>query len=231
MRSERQIAEALAARARSLFERGYTFSTGGNVSHRAAGGGLLVEASGTSLGRLGPGDFVRCDETGRAVDASGAAPSKETPLHAAIYRARSEAQAVVHLHAPGAIALSCLATPTDTGNVLPVVTPYAVMRVGRVPLLEYIAPGSARLASRVAEIAGSINAILLQNHGLVAYGPTLDHAVDTAEELEQTIRIWLTTRGTARVLEDEELAACRPLFGATIEPGTQRPVLLPGARL
>lgn len=222
-----QVVTAMIEQSRSLFARNYTYSTGGNVSHRL-GDGFVIEATNTSFGRLGPGDFADCDLDGRAVG-DGPMPSKEAPFHAAVYRRRPEARAVLHLHAPGAIALSCLAAPTDEGNVLPVITSGSITRVGRVPLLEYIPPGAPRLAARIAEVCGSVNAVLMQNHGLLTYAPTLAQAVDIAEEFEQNVRVWLATGGSARVLDDAEVAAATPLFGAAIAPGTQRPVLLPGA--
>ena len=202
-----EIIQAMCRHGRSLFERGFTVAAGGNLSHRL-GDGFLMEATATSLGRLGPGDFVLCDPSGMPVE-TGPLPSKEAPLHTAIYRRRPDANAVVHLHAASSIALGCMAEPTDTGNVLPAVSVYAALRVGRVPLIEYVRPGTAELAARVEAVCGDVNALLLSNHGLVTWAPTLDGAVDLAEELEQCARIWLATGGRARVLTDAEVAALR----------------------
>ncbi|HUS63984.1 MAG TPA: class II aldolase/adducin family protein [Kofleriaceae bacterium] len=202
-----EIIQAMCGHARSLFERGFTVAAGGNLSHRL-GDGFLMEATATSLGRLGPGDFVLCDASGAQAE-TGPLPSREVPLHAAIYRQRPDAQAVVHLHAASSIALGCLAEPTDTGNVLPPVSVYAALRVGRVPLIEYVRPGTAELAARVGDVCRDVNALLLANHGLVAWAPTLDGAVDIAEELEQCARIWLATGGRARVLTEADVAALR----------------------
>lgn len=199
-----EIIQGMCKHARSLFERGFTVAAGGNLSHRL-GDGFLMEATATSLGRLGPTDFVLCDAAGAQAE-PGPAPSKEVPLHAEIYRRRPDAQAIVHLHAASSIALGCMAEPTDTGNVLPAVSVYAALRVGRVPLLEYIQPGTARLAARVGEVCAGVHALLLSNHGLVTWAPTLDAAVDIAEELEQCARIWLATGGRARVLTEAEVA-------------------------
>jgi len=225
-----QIVQAMITHSRSLFERNYTYSTGGNISHRY-GDGMLISATNTSFGRLVPGDFVACDLSGQPLPGETLRPSKEAIFHAAIYRARPEVGAVLHLHSLAAIALSCLAVPTDTGNVLPAVTSGSVTRVGRVPLIEYIPPGAQRLAERIAEVCPSVNAILLQNHGVITYAPTLDQAVDIAEELEQNVKVWLMTGGQARILTDEEVAGLKPLFGATVAPGTQRPVLREGVSL
>lgn len=223
-----EILRAMIEHSRSLFERSYTYSTGGNVSHRFEDG-FCIEATNTSFGRLSPGDFARCDMHGERVG-DGPKPSKEAPFHAVVYRTRPEVNAVLHLHSPNAIALSAIAAPTDDGNVLPVVTSGSITRVGRVPLLEYIQPGAPRLAERIGEVCGRVNAILLQNHGVLTYAPTLEQAVDIAEELEQNVKVWFMTGGRARLLPDEDVRACKPLFGAAIAPGTQAPVLLAGAR-
>jgi ribulose-5-phosphate 4-epimerase/fuculose-1-phosphate aldolase len=199
------ILSALCDHARSLFARGFTVGSGGNLSHRL-GDGFLMEASGTSFGRLAPEHFVLCDAGGAPVE-SGPPPSKEVGLHAAIYRRCPDAKAVVHLHSAGAIALSCTADPTDTGSALPLCSVYAALRVGRVPLLEFIPPGSQALADRAGQVCAGLNAILLANHGQVAWAATLDAAVDVAEELEQTARIWVMTGGAARTLGAAELAA------------------------
>lgn len=223
-----EILQLMIDHSTSLFERNYTYSTGGNISHRYDEG-MLITATNTSFGRLHPEDFVECDLQGVPYEGDKK-PSKEATFHAAIYRRRPEANAIVHLHSPHAIALSCLAVPTDTGNVIPVVTSGSVTRVGRTPLIEYLAPGSSELARRIEELCGNVNALLLQNHGILTWAPTMDQAVDIAEEAEQNIKVWLLTGGDARILTDAELAQTKPLFGAKVEPGTQRPVLRAGVR-
>ncbi len=199
------ILAALCAHARSLFDRGFTVGAGGNLSHRL-GDGFLMEASGTSFGRLTAPDFVLCDAGGAAIEA-GPAKSKEVALHAAIYHRCPDAQAIVHLHSAAAIALSATAEPTDLGSALPLVSVYAALRVGRVPLVEFVPPGTQALADRVSQVCAGVNAILLANHGQVTWASSLDAAVELAEELEQTARIWLMTGGAARVLGEAELAA------------------------
>jgi len=112
--------------------------------------------------------------------------------------------------------------------VLPAVTSGAVTRVGRLPLLEYISPGAPELADRIEALCGNVNAILMQNHGITCYAPSLDQAVDIAEEAEQNIKVWLMTAGTARILTDAELAKSKPLYGAAVAPGEQYPRLRAG---
>lgn len=203
--SRDQVLAALCGHARSLFDRGFTVGSGGNLSHRL-GDGFLMEASGTSFGRLAPGDFVLCDAGGAPAEA-GPAPSKEVGLHAAVYQRRPDARAIVHLHSAAAIALSCTAELTDTGSALPLCSVYAALRVGRVPLVEFVPPGTQALADRVGQVCAGVNAVLLANHGQVTWAAELDAAVELAEELEQTARIWMMTGGAARTLGEAELAA------------------------
>jgi len=225
-----EILQAMIDHSRSLFVRNYTYSTGGNLSHRFADG-FLITATNTSFGRLAPTDFVYCTLDGEPAPGEALKPSKEAAFHAAIFRRRPEVNAVLHLHSPGAIALSAMAEPTDDGNVLPAVTSGSITRVGRLPLLPYIKPGAAELAARVEAACTGVNGMLLENHGIVTYAPTLDQAVDITEEAEQNVKVWLLSGGTARILTDAEVAEVKPLYGAAVAPGAQAPRLrrpLPG---
>lgn len=215
----------LAAEARDLYARGLTTSSGGNLSHRY-GEGFLVSGTNTAFARQLPEDFALCDRQGAPV--TGPRPSKEAAFHAAIYRARPDVHAVLHLHASDSLALSCLAAPTEHGNVLPVHSSYAVTRVGRVPLLPYLPPGGVALAEAVGRACRGVGALLLQNHGVITHARDLMEARDILEELEQNVRVWLASHGQARVLSDDELvdANGRAAHGAPIAPGEQRPRLL-----
>ncbi len=179
--------DALVARARSLYDRGYAHGSSGNLSVRLADG-ILVTPTGSSLGRLDPARLSKLSPDGAAV--SGDAPSKEAFLHLAMYAARPTARAIVHLHCTCAVAVSCLAHP-DPRNVLPPLTAYHVMRVGTLPLIPYFRPGDRALAQAVGVAAASHRAVLLANHGPVVSGKSLDDAVDSAEELEQTAKLAL----------------------------------------
>lgn len=233
----------LAQTARELAGRGLTTSTGGNLSHRLGPPeassphcqGFLVSGTNTAFARQQPQDFAECDLYGDPVPGDrvgpqqpGPRPSKEAAFHAAIYRTRPEVCAVLHLHATDSLTLSCLVSPTEEGNVLPVHSSYAVTRVGRVPLLPYLPPGSAVLTQAVERNCRSVQALLLQNHGVITYGRSLDEAGDILEELEQNVRVWLRSQGQARVLDDAELldANARATHGGVIAPGEQRPRLL-----
>jgi ribulose-5-phosphate 4-epimerase/fuculose-1-phosphate aldolase len=176
---------------RSFFERRLTFGRTGNISVRQ-GDDILVTPTGASLGTLRADDLSTIDPTGRHV--AGPAPSKEAFLHAAMYRARPTAGAVVHLHSTYAVAVSCL-DGLDPADVLPPLTAYYVMRVGRLPLLPYHAPGDPALGPLAERTAAGNHALLLANHGPVVAGADLDAAADAVEELEETARLFLLLQG------------------------------------
>jgi ribulose-5-phosphate 4-epimerase/fuculose-1-phosphate aldolase len=191
---------------RSLFERGLTPGRTGNLSVRL-GDQVLISPTGSSLGALDPGELSLTDLDGRIV--SGSKPSKELPLHLAMYRARSEWTAVAHLHSPYAVALATLEN-LDADDVLPALTPYFVMRVGRLPLLPYARPGSDALANSLSRLPSGANAALLANHGSIAGGASLAVAVDAVEEIEATAHVYLLTRGQAtRTLTDAQASELR----------------------
>lgn len=195
--------EALAMHGRSLFERGYSCGSSGNLSVRLADG-YLVTPTNSCLGRLDPGRLSRLDPDGR--HAGGDPPSKEAVLHLAIYAARPDAGAVVHLHSPHAVAVSCLAM-VNRKNALPALTPYYVMRVGRLPLVPYIRPGHPDLAAAVGRAAAGASSVLLANHGPVCAAASLDAAVYAAEELEETAKLFMLLRGQeVRLLDGAQVA-------------------------
>jgi ribulose-5-phosphate 4-epimerase/fuculose-1-phosphate aldolase len=203
--------EALSAHGRSLFARGYSAGTSGNLSVRLGENGYLMSPTNVSLGRLDPKQLSRLDENGRHID--GAAPTKEAWLHLAMYRSRPQDAAVVHLHSTYATALSCR-TDRPAGDVLPALTPYVVMRVGRVALVPYGRPGDAALGEAVARLAPEHRALLLANHGPVVAGKDLDTAVAAAEELEETARLFfLLEQRPHRVLDQEQIEELRRVFG------------------
>ena len=194
---------------RSLFERGLTPGSSGNISIRLADGYLLTPTN-SCLGFLSPERLSRLDADGRHI--AGDAPTKELPLHFAFYEARPTARAVVHLHATHATALSCLAD-VDPADAIPPITPYVVMRVGRVPVVPYTRPGSADVAPLIRAKAPDHPAILLANHGPVVAGTSLEAAVFAMEELEETARLVLLTRGMAvRHLSAAEIADLEATF-------------------
>jgi 3-dehydro-4-phosphotetronate decarboxylase len=189
--SEAKQREAMCAVGASIFNRGLTAGSSGNISLRVEDAWLMTPTN-ASLGRLDPGRISKLDALGRLI--SGEPPTKESFLHRVMYEERSGTGAVVHLHSTHSVAVSCLAE-IDPADVLPPITAYYVMRVGRLPLVPYFKPGDLALAEAVRGFAGKHHAVLLANHGPVVAGTTLDVAVNAIEELEETAKLYLLLRG------------------------------------
>jgi ribulose-5-phosphate 4-epimerase/fuculose-1-phosphate aldolase len=189
--NETQAREAICEIGASIFNRGLTAGSSGNVSVRVADGWLMTPTN-ASLGRLDPARLSKLDTDGKLV--AGDPPTKESFLHRVMYEERGEMGAVVHLHSTHSVAVSCLAE-IDPHDVLPPITAYYVMRVGRLPLIPYFKPGDMALAEAVRGFAGKHHAVLLANHGPVVAGSSLDAAVNAIEELEETAKLYLLLRG------------------------------------
>ncbi|MGO4247586.1 3-oxo-tetronate 4-phosphate decarboxylase [Paenarthrobacter sp. RAF54_2] len=183
-------AEQIIQSARSLFTRGLTHGSTGNISVRTEEG-ILVTPTGCSLGTVSVGDLSLIDGGGGHL--SGPKPSKESFLHAAVLRARPDANAVIHTHSTYSAAVSCM-SGLDMDNVLPPLTAYYAMRIGQLPLLPYHAPGDAELEGLAEATAVDSHAMLLSNHGPVVAGKTLPAGMDALEELEETARLFLLLR-------------------------------------
>jgi ribulose-5-phosphate 4-epimerase/fuculose-1-phosphate aldolase len=209
MKSEEDLRTEMITVARSLFARGYSFGTAGNLSVRC-GGALLVTPTGSSMETVAAGDLAQVDIDGRLIGRTK--PSKEVHFHLAIYRARADVGAVVHLHSIYAVALSCLKA-LDMEDALPVLTPYYAMRVGRLPVVEYLPPGDPRLAPEVEARAAAANAILLQNHGPITMGRDLAEAAALAEELEEQAKLFFLLGERGRTLTAAEVRILRERFG------------------
>ena len=195
--SDATLREAVAAFGKSLFDRGLTHGASGNISVRTGDGGLLVTPTGVSLGALDPGTLSRFAADGRHLD--GPPPTKEMPLHAALYTTRAGAGAVVHLHSTHSVAVSML-PGLDPADALPPLTAYYLMKVGRTALLPYHRPGDAGVEAAIRGLAGRYTAVLLANHGPVVAGETLEAAVWAIEELEATAKLFLLLRGSHPIL-------------------------------
>ncbi len=207
-------AEEMVRAGRRLAKRGLSPGTSGNLSVRT-GKGFLATPTGADLAALHPEQLSVLDETGRHV--AGPAPTKEAFFHLACYRARPQAAAVVHLHSRAATAVSCLAG-LDPRSALPPLTPYFVMRVGRLPLVRYHRPGDERLGPAVEELARASACLLLANHGSVTTGADLASATAAAEELEETAALHLLLYGhRVRLLDPEQTAELERAFGASWE--------------
>jgi len=207
--TEAELRLQMAAYGKSLFERGYTCGSSGNMSV-CVDDGLLVTPTNCCLGRIDPARITKVDHGGRLL--SGDRPTKELFLHQAVYRSRPSEQAVIHLHSVHAVAVSCLAD-VDPDDALPPLTPYYIMRVGRLPLVPYHAPGDPHLADEVQHVARRAHCMLLANHGPVVAGHSLDQAVSAMEELEETARLFWMLRGqTTRLLSPGQVHELRERF-------------------
>ncbi|MDE3121116.1 MAG: aldolase [Paracoccaceae bacterium] len=205
MSATTRLRDEICRIARSLFDRGLTHGASGNISARLEDGGLLVTPTGSSFGTLDPARLSHFDATGRLV--SGDRPTKEMPLHSAFYDTRTGTGAVVHLHSTHSVALSML-PDVDPDNVLPPLTPYAIMRLGKVQLLPVFLPGDPAMGEAVRGLAGRRSAVLLANHGPVVACRTLEAAGHAIEELEETAKLALLTRGLSpRLLSAAQVAA------------------------
>jgi 3-dehydro-4-phosphotetronate decarboxylase len=189
--SETRLREAICRFGRSLFERGLTPGSSGNISVRTEDGGWLVTPTNASLGWLDPARLSKLDAAGRLL--SGDAPTKEIPLHTAVYETRGAAQAIVHLHSTHAVALTML-PEIDPRAALPPMTPYYLMKAGQTALLPYYRPGDPAVADAIRGLAGRYSSVLLANHGPVVAGETLEAAVFATEELEETAKLYLLLR-------------------------------------
>ncbi len=205
--TETEAREAICRLGASLFARGLTFGSSGNISARVDGGWLMTPTN-VALDQVDPARLSRLDTDLRFL--SGDPPTKESFLHRVMYEERGDTGAVVHLHSTHSVAVSCLAE-IDPHDVLPPITAYYVMRVGRLPLVPYYKPGDMALADAVRGFAAKHHAVLLANHGPVVAGSSLDAAVNAIEELEETAKLYLMLRGAkTRFLTQEQV---RELMG------------------
>jgi len=208
MRSESAQREDICRLAKSMFDRGLTHGSTGNISAKLEDGWLLTP-TGSSLGTLDPARLSKLDWQGNLI--SGDKPSKESFLHLAMYeeRAKADIGAVIHLHSTHSVAVSVL-DDVDPKDVLPPITAYYVMRVGSLPLVPYFAPGDLKLADAVRRFAGKHHALLLANHGPVVAGSSLSAAADATEELEETAKLFLLLQGKRiRTLTAEQVATLK----------------------
>ncbi|MES0862580.1 3-oxo-tetronate 4-phosphate decarboxylase [Ruegeria sp. SCPT10] len=211
MSSEEQaLRQQMSELCASLFARGFSVGTAGNVSARLDDG-ILMTPTNSTLGDIDPERIAKIDMDGNHV--SGDKPSKEVFLHQAFYETRPDAGAVVHLHSTWATALSCL-EDTDPNDCIPSLTPYVVMRVGTVKLVSYVKPGDPKSGDLIRELDGKYSAVLLANHGPVVSEKNLFSAVCAAEELEETAKLLVALRGLpTRLLDVAQVAELKETFG------------------
>ncbi len=201
--NETKLREEICLLGKSMFDRGLTPGSSGNISARVDGGWLMTPTN-SCLGRLDPATLSKVDDKGGLL--SGTKQTKESFLHLSVYQERPTAGAIVHLHSTHSVAVSCLAD-VDAHQPIPPITAYYVMKIGNLVLLPYYAPGDMTLANAVREVAKKHHAILLANHGPIVAGRDLEAAVSATEELEETARLYLMLRGNPlRILSHEQVA-------------------------
>jgi ribulose-5-phosphate 4-epimerase/fuculose-1-phosphate aldolase len=198
--SENKLREQICLMAKSLFDRGLTCGSSGNISARTEDGGLIVTPTGSCFGRLDPATLSRFDKQGQLI--SGHQPTKEMPLHEAFYSTRSSANAIVHLHGTCSVAMSMMPDANED-NFLPPLTPYSIMKLGKVKLLPYFIPGDPKTGDAIRGLAGKRSAVMLANHGPVVAGKDLEAAVYAIEELEETAKLAMMMRGFSPKMLDE----------------------------
>ena len=209
MTSESKMRDKITYLAKSIYDRGLTFGSSGNISVRTEDGWLMTP-SGSTMGNLDPAKISKLDNEGNHV--SGDKPTKEAFLHVVMYEERTQTGAVVHLHSTHSVAVSCLAG-IDESNVLPPITAYYVMKIGKLPLVPYFPPGDLDLAKAVREMASEHHAVLLANHGPVVAGKSLESAVYATEELEETAKLFLLLRNEkTRFLTPKQVAVLQDRF-------------------
>jgi ribulose-5-phosphate 4-epimerase/fuculose-1-phosphate aldolase len=201
--TESKLREEICWFGKSIYDRGLTAGSSGNISVRVDGGFLMTPTN-SCLGRLDPATLSKVDVNGNAL--SGDKPTKEAFLHLSMYAERPAAGAIVHLHSTHSVAVSIL-TDTDPLNPIPPITAYYVMKIGRLALLPYYAPGDLTLANAVREVARRHHAVLLSNHGPIVAGKDLETAVYATEELEETAKLYLLLRGSKLKLLSAEQQA------------------------
>ena len=207
--NENQQRDQIVRLAKSMFERGLTFGSSGNISARVDDGWLMTP-TGSTMGTLDPAKISKLDNDGEHI--SGDKPTKESFLHQVMYEKRPGTGAVVHLHSTHSVAVSCL-SDINKKNVLPPITAYYVMEIGTLPLIPYFPPGDLDLAKAVREMASDHHALLLANHGPVVAGKSLEDAVYAMEELEETAKLFLMLKNmNTSFLDDAQINDLKSRF-------------------
>ena len=207
--NENQQRDQIVRLAKSMFERGLTFGSSGNISARVDDGWLMTP-TGSTMGTLDPAKISKLDNDGEHI--SGDKPTKESFLHQVMYEKRPGTGAVVHLHSTHSVAVSCL-SDINKKNVLPPITAYYVMKIGTMPLIPYFPPGDLDLAKAVREMASDHHALLLANHGPVVAGKSLEDAVYAMEELEETAKLFLMLKNmNTSFLDDAQINDLKSRF-------------------
>lgn len=210
MSPESALREEICAVGLSLYQRGYTVGSAGNISARLDDGWLITPTD-ACLGRLDPGTIAKVNAGGEWV--SGHKPSKTLALHRQVYDRNPTVGGVVHTHSTHLVALT-LAGVWRPEDILPPLTPYQVMKVGHIPLIGYQRPGSPKVAEQVAQLANRVRGVMLERLGPVVWESSVSRASYALEELEETARLWLMSNPRPEPLDQVALDELRAIFGA-----------------
>lgn len=209
MTTESRLREEICTIGENFYRRGYCVGSAGNISARLEDGWLITPTD-ACLGRLDPGAIAKVSSAGEWI--SGEKPSKTLTLHRRIYERAISANAVVHTHSTALVALTLLGCWCSNA-ILPPITPYQVMKVGRIPLIRYRRPGASEVADEVAQLAAEVRGVMLERLGPVLWESTVSRASYALEELEETARLWLQTTPRPAPLDDAAVAELSAAFG------------------
>ncbi|MBV7572660.1 aldolase [Pseudomonas sp. PDM32] len=208
MSTEEQLREEICTVGKSLYERGYTVGSAGNISARLEDGWLITPTD-ACLGRLKPEEIAKVSKDGTWV--SGNKPSKTLELHRQVYDRNPEVNGVVHTHSTSLVALT-LAGVWNKDDILPPLTPYQIMKVGHIPLIAYQRPGSPDVAAQVAQLANDVRGVMLERLGPVVWETSVSKASFALEELEETAKLWMMSNPKPAPLDEEAIEDLRRVF-------------------
>ncbi|MGY2215320.1 3-oxo-tetronate 4-phosphate decarboxylase [Pseudomonas sp. PE-S1G-1] len=208
MSTEEQLREEICIVGKSLYDRGYTVGSAGNISARLEDGWLITPTD-ACLGRLTPQEIAKVSKDGTWV--SGSKPSKTLELHRQVYDRNPEVNGVVHTHSTSLVALT-LAGVWNNDDILPPLTPYQVMKVGHIPLIAYQRPGSPDVAVQVAQLANTVRGVMLERLGPVVWESSVSKASFALEELEETAKLWMMSNPKPAPLGEEAIEDLRRVF-------------------
>jgi len=206
--TEEQLREEICTVGKSLYERGYTVGSAGNISARLEDGWLITPTD-ACLGRLKPEEIAKVSKDGTWV--SGNKPSKTLELHRQVYDRNPEVNGVVHTHSTSLVALT-LAGVWKNDDILPPLTPYQIMKVGHIPLIAYQRPGSPDVAAQVAQLANDVRGVMLERLGPVVWETSVSKASFALEELEETAKLWMMSNPKPAPLGEEAIEDLRRVF-------------------
>jgi ribulose-5-phosphate 4-epimerase/fuculose-1-phosphate aldolase len=222
--NETQVREEICRVGRSLFERGYVHATAGNISVRLDDG-FLITPTDACLGFLDPAKLAKLDAQGQQI--SGDKASKTIALHRSIYAASGLHQSqfgaatrcIIHAHSTHCVALTLGPFKKE---LLEPITPYFVMKVGRVPQIPYHRPGAPEAVQALAQVIAAyaaqgkfIRAVMLSRLGPNVWHNSPALAMATLEELEETAKLVALSTTPVEPLSESQINELRKQFNAS----------------